>query len=236
MNSRFVCCITALLLLFSNTAIATIYVQVGYNQQVYQNGDVAFVDCSNTIIPVYIREEGTPWPEVSWSASANFSYSPIFHHDIALTLDSNRENGYITANFNGTFVTVYIIQKPTPTITVSPTLCSPGQSGTYAATLNYYGTNSANVVWETSGGITVNGSNYYRVIDNTISSATIQHNYSGFVTVYGEIPSCNNIRTHPVKLFIGKPKVDHFTVNGQTLSNVPAMCLGYSQDIFKLML
>ncbi len=225
------CTVCILFFLSGISAGATIVIDIGYNQAPYQNGQVANIDCSQTKVDVGVREEGTHLPRVTWSVSSNFSYTSWFGRGdvIVLTLDPNRNNGYVTANFNGTIITVYIVQKTTPTLTITPTLCTSGQTGNFAGTLNYYGPNSANFVWETSGGITVNGSNYYRVIDNTISSATIQHNYSGFVTVYGEIPGCNNIRTHPIKFFIGKPQVNFFTVNGQT--GFTTMCLGNSQDI-----
>lgn len=181
--------------------------EIRINNVGYLNGQTVYIDCSVTSVRVTagVRNAYGLVPE-SWNVSSNLSYqyAPTVS-EIILTLDPNREDGRLTANLYGSQVTIIVSQKPTPSLTIAPTLCSSGQSGDFSVTLNYYGPNQANVVWETTGGITVNGSSFYRVTGNTISRATVQHNSYGTLVVYGEVPGCNNMRTKPATQYIGAP-------------------------------
>jgi hypothetical protein len=206
-----------------------------YGRQ-YYNGQTVYIDC--TVTTVLVETDYTPAtpsnrPLVKdWTSSANFSLQPTFGTEIDnsgsvyLTFDPNRNNGSLTADFwtNNDRVTVYFTQKPTPSLTITPTLCNSGQSGDFSTTLNFYGSSTANVVWETTGGLTVNGGSSYRVIDNTISRATVQHNSYGTLTVYGEIPGCNNMRTNSVVHHIGTPSSLDFRLNSSPSVNGISIC------------
>ena len=185
----------------------------------YTDGQTAYIDC--TVNGLYITTEYTyesTWkPGVKgWSASTNFSYqSGQLGYDVTVTFDPTKNDGSLTARFweGNETITIHITQRPTPTLTIAPNLCSSGQSGDFSTTLNYYGPSTANVVWETTGGVTVRGGTFYRVSDNTISRASIQHNSYGTLTVYGEIPGCNNMQTNPVTYYIGTPSTNQLILN-----------------------
>lgn len=196
----------------------------------YTDGQTVYIDCtvSNLYISAEYTYESTWKPGVKeWNVSTNFLYQTgQIGNDATVTFDPNKNDGHVSATFweGNEVITVYITQRSTPTLTIAPTLCSPSQSGDFSTTLNFYGASTANVVWETTGGVTVMGGNFYRVSDNTISRATVQHNSYGTLTVYGEIPGCNNMRTNPVTLHIGTPSSSDITFRanpdpGSTLQN-----------------
>ncbi|RYC66628.1 hypothetical protein [Spirosoma sordidisoli] len=199
---------------------------VFFAQQIgtYQNGQTAYIDCSlnQTIyLSPFDDSDFSPIQGVSdWNVSSNFSYY-IYNEDhtqrnnvIVLTMDPNFNVGSVSARVYNTLVTIYITRRSTPSLTITPTLCSAGQTGDFSATLNYYGPNSANVVWQATGGITVNGGSSYRVNDNTISRVTVQHNSYGTLTVYGEVPGCSNMQTNPVTYHIGTPTSSDLNFTG----------------------
>lgn len=157
----------------------------------YTDGQTAYIDC--TVNSLYISTDytyETTWkPGVKeWNVSTNFTYQTgQLGSDVTVNFDPNKNDGQLSATFweGNEVITVHITQRSTPTLTIAPTLCSTGQSGDFSTTLNFYGPSTANVVWETTGGVRVMGGNVYRVTDNTISRATVQHNSYGTVTVYG---------------------------------------------------
>lgn len=191
--------------------------EIRINNVGYLNGQTAYIDCTTPNVQVTAGfHNAFQFAPNSWNVSSNFSYQydPDIYK-INLTLDPNREDGTLTIDLGGgNQVFIRITQKSTPSLTITPLLCTSGQSGNFSTTLNFYGPSSANVVWQTTGGITVNNSNFYRVTDNTISRARVQLNSFGTLTVYGEIPGCNNMQTKPVTYYIGTPSASDITFTG----------------------
>lgn len=106
------------------------------------------------------------------------------------------------------YITVYIKQKPpTPTFTATASLCSTGNSGTFSVSDSYsfQGTKPLDLVWQTTGGVTVNGGSTYTTSSATTGSVTIQYNSYGTLSVYGVIPGCGNLQGDAVTYWFGAP-------------------------------
>jgi hypothetical protein len=143
----------------------------------YTNNQTAYIDCQKSSVTVSIDpvvgiDPATGQPAIApmqTQTSLNFSTSDT-QSDIqkTLNLDANHQDGYIdasTLNFNpGNFIRVYISQKaPAPTFSSVPTLCSNGQTGTLSGQVayNFQSNSPVTLIWNTSGGITVNGGSTY---------------------------------------------------------------------------
>jgi hypothetical protein len=181
----------------------------------YSNGQTAYVECSKSIVDLYIDptddEDGT-YLAIAVGKSTNFGINYDNTNDLhaILNLDQSRQDGYIEVHWQGytDFITVYIRQKPpVPAFTASSILCSSGNSATYSvsSSYNFQGSKPIDIVWQTTGGVTVNGSSAYTANSTTSSSVTVQYNSFGTVRAYAVIPGCGNLQSDLVSLYVGLP-------------------------------
>jgi hypothetical protein len=208
--------------------------QLSVDGVVYYDGQTAYVECSKTSVYVsipavysYVDNQQVE-ANVDWSASSNFSIQSIpqgLNSQKSLQLDVNRNDGFIKASYSGLndFITIYIKQKPTPFISSIPAACSAGQSGiaTAQVTYNFQSTKPINLVWQTSGGLTVNGNTSYTQTNATNSSVTIQYSSSGNFSVYGVIPGCNNLQTPSASAYLGTPTIGTVIVDNSNVNPGP---------------
>ncbi|RRB06843.1 hypothetical protein [Larkinella rosea] len=179
----------------------------------YTNGQTAYIECGKSNVTVYIdgiQDENGDLLEIAMGTSSNFSFSYTNSLTAQLNLDSNHQDGSIQVTWTGYPgpINVFVKQKPpVPSFTASPALCSTGNSATYSVSnsYNFQGTKPINIVWQTTGGITVNGSSTYTASSTTSSSVTIQFNSFGTVSVYAIIPGCSNLQGDAVTLYVGTP-------------------------------
>lgn len=186
----------------------------------YSNGQTAYLECGKTIIAVSVppKSDGTNNYGMTISATANFYVTDgTTIIDKRLNLDPNRQDGYIDVGYQGTSsytARIYIRQRPpTPSFTSSPTLCNSGNSATFSVSTNYsfQGTKPINIVWQTTGGISVNGGSTYTANGTTNSSVTVQYNSFGTVRAYAVIPGCNNIQSDIISKYVGTPGASDIT-------------------------
>lgn len=181
----------------------------------YTNGQTAYIECGKTSVYVYIDvvTDGTDILGIDVSTTPNFSVSDT-QSDIEkiLNLDSNKQNGYIDVGYAnnpslGT-IRVYVNQKPpVPTFTATSSLCSTGNSATFSVSdaYSFQSTKPLDLVWTTTGGVTVNGGTTYTTSSATTSSVTVQYNSFGSVSVRGVIPGCSNLQGDAVTYWFGAP-------------------------------
>ncbi|MVM41809.1 hypothetical protein GO730_35940 [Spirosoma sp. HMF3257] len=181
----------------------------------YTNGQTAYVECGKTSVYVYIDviTDGVDILGIDVTTTPNFSVSDT-PSDIekSLNLDSNKQNGYIDVGYEnnpglGT-IRVYVNQKPPmPTFTATSTLCSTGNSATFTVSdaYSFQSTKPLDLVWQTTGGVTVNSGTTYTSTGSTTSSVTIQYNSFGSVSVRGVIPGCSNLQGDAITYWFGAP-------------------------------
>jgi len=105
-------------------------------------------------------------------------------------------------------IRVYIRQKPpTPSISVEANICV-GNSRSITATSNYdfQGTQPINLVWQTYGGVTVNGGSSFSQT-GTSSTVTIANLSNGSYSVNAVIPSCGNLESTVTNIKLGPPVI-----------------------------
>lgn len=142
-----------------------------------------------------------------------------------LHLDPAKQNGFIDVSFlaadGDPYIRIYILQKPpAPVITSGSNICA-GNSGSFTATssYNFQSTRPINLVWETTGGVTVNGSTSYTQPAGLSSTVTIANSSSGTYSVKAVIPGCGNIESSVTTANLGTPVItnpnywlfDHFS-------------------------
>lgn len=194
-----------LLTVLSNVAFAIITPpKVQIDGIWYTQGQTAYIECSKTSVFVMIEAyfTGSGVLGISIDPTPNFTVtdtpSPISK---TLNLDLTRQNGSIKVSFenvvDGGELLVFIQQKPpTPTITPDSNICS-GNSSSFTATssYNFQSTKPMNLVWQTTGGVTVNGSNSYTQSPGLSSTVTIANSSSGSYSVKAIVPSCSNLES-----------------------------------------
>lgn len=226
-----------LLTVLSTVNLGSVFVQpsrVNVDGNWYTNGQTAYVECgkSSVFIFVDIITDGNSILGAEATASPNFSVSGT-DSDIQkkIDLDPNKQNGYIDVGYvNGSgTIRVYINQKPpAPTFTATSSLCSPGNSATFSVSDSYsfQGTKPLNLVWQTTGGVTVNGGTTYTTNNATTSSVTVQYNSFGSVSVRGVIPGCGNLQGDAVTYWFGTPGGSDITFVRSGGPDVTALCSG----------
>lgn len=208
------CLVCFLWLLSLQAAIAVIPSQVNIDGTWYTNGQTAYIKCDKTNVNVYIDLVIIPGPsnlKISVSPSSNFTVSST-PSDImkTLNLDPSRQNGWIDVAHVGISgsIRVYIRQKPpTPSISVEANICA-GNSRSITATSDYdfQGTHPINLVWQTYGGVTVNGGSSFTQ-NGTSSTVTIANISNGSYSVKAVIPSCGNLESDVVNIKLGPPVI-----------------------------
>ncbi|SHM79382.1 hypothetical protein SAMN04488057_103347 [Cyclobacterium lianum] len=106
-------------------------------------------------------------------------------------------------------MTVYIRQKPPePIITAGSNVCA-GNSGSFTAISNYdfQSTKPINLVWQTTGGVTVNGSSSYTEQPGVSSTVTIANSSSGSFSVKAVIAGCSSLESTPKTENMGTPVI-----------------------------
>ena len=178
------------------------------------HGQTAYVECSKTSVSVYIDfiSNGSSNLKIRVGATPNFTVSST-PSDIMKTLhlDPARQNGSIDVGFmyNTGEIRVYIQQRPpAPTITSGSNICA-GNSGSFTATSSYkfQSTKPMNLVWQTTGGVTVNGSNSYTQPAGVSSTVTIANNSNGSYSVKAVIPNCGNLESTATTANLGTPVI-----------------------------
>ncbi|GMQ28231.1 hypothetical protein [Algoriphagus confluentis] len=206
-----ICC----LWIFSlQAAIAVLPSRVNIDGTWYTNGQTAYIKCDKTNVNVYIDLVVIPGPsflKISVSPSSNFTVSST-QSDImkTLNLDPSRQNGWIDVAHVGISgnIRVYIQQKPpTPSISVETNICA-GSSRSITATSNYdfQSTHPIQLVWQTYGGVTVNGGSSFTQ-NGTSSTVTIANVSNGSYSVKAVIPSCGNLESAVVNVKLGPPVI-----------------------------
>ena len=197
----------------------------------YTNGQTVYIDCGKTNVNVAIDPIIGPNPydngnpaiaPLQTQTSSNFSTSDT-DSDIGkvLNLDANHQDGFLKVSINnfspGQYLIVNITQKPVaPTLTNIPSLCNSGQTGTLSAQLNYnfQSSHPANLVWQASGGVTVNSSGTFTQNNATNSSVNVALNSPGTVIVYATIPGCNNLQgPSSQSVYFGRPQIANVTID-----------------------
>lgn len=180
----------------------------------YNHGQTAYIECGKTSVSVYIDfiSNGSSHLKIDVEATSNFTVSST-PSDImkTLNLDPARQNGSIDVRFlyNSDYMRVYILQKPpTPTITSGSNVCA-GNSGSFTATssYNFQSTKPINLVWQTTGGVTVNGSSSYTQPAGLSSTVTIANSSSGSYSVKAVIPGCGNLESAAITANLGSPVI-----------------------------
>lgn len=127
-----------------------------------------------------------------------------------LHLDPARQNGSIDVGYenNNGYIRIYIQHRPPePIITVGSNICA-GNSASITATSNYNFQSSQpiNLVWQTTGGVTVNGSSSYTQtgVSSTVTVANISN---GTYSVKAVVPSCGNLESTATNIRLGPPVI-----------------------------
>ncbi len=224
-STSYLSLVILILVLTSSNCLANYY-SITINGVQYYNGQTVYIDCTLSG-EIAFRTDRTPIDNSNipgaryWSTTGNYSVrsalgtpsgggSEAFFY---LQLSTDGSDGSINIQFweGNTAITVYVTRKPTLTLNSTPTLCSSGQSGDHSATLNFSGPTQSNIKWQTTGGLTVNGSSSYTEYNNTNSQVSIQHNSFGTYSVWAEIPGCNNLQTSPITRYVGVPSGNDIT-------------------------
>lgn len=180
----------------------------------YNDGETAYIECSKTSITIYIDpfSTGSSILGIVVDPSTNFSISDTpYSVQKTLNLDPAQQNGFIDVGFeyNDERMTVYIRQKPPePVITAGSNICA-GNSGSFTAISNYdfQSTKPINLVWQTTGGVTVNGSSSYTEQPGLSSTVTIANGFSGSFSVKAVIAGCSSLESTPKTENIGAPVI-----------------------------
>ncbi|WP_461095430.1 hypothetical protein, partial [Spirosoma gilvum] len=137
-------------------------------------------------------------------------------------------------NYSLGSIIVYVQQKPpTPTFTSTSSLCSTGNSATFSVSdaYSFQSTKPLDLVWQTTGGVTVNGGTTYTTSSATTSSVTIQYNSFGSVSVRGVIPGCSNLQGDAVTYWFGTPGSSDITFSATGGGdNGSSFCVGNTRN------
>ncbi|TLV02476.1 T9SS type A sorting domain-containing protein [Dyadobacter luticola] len=192
-------------------AVAPSRVQV--NGTWYTNGQVAYIECSKTSVALIIDvvTNGTDILKMRATSSSNLSISNTAS-DVqkTLNLDAARQNGYIDVGYvnNTGEIRVYIQQRPpAPTVTGS-NVCA-GHSASFTANSSYafQSTKPMNFVWQSTGGVTVNGGSIVTALPGVSSTVTIANSSSGTYSVKAVVPSCSNLESTLTSANLGTPVI-----------------------------
>ena len=177
----------------------------------YTDGQTAYIRCDKTSISVYIDLIlfGSQYLKIRVTSTPNFSVSNTQSNKMkTLNLDPARINGSIEVGYvnNNGHIRVYIQQRPPdPIITGGSNFCV-GNSASITATSNYNFqiTHPVNLVWQTTGGVTVNGSSSYTQtgVSSTVTVANISN---GTYSVKAVGPSCGNLESTAINSTLSTP-------------------------------
>ncbi len=206
-------------------------VTVGSTITTHLVGETVWVDCNATSISVvlpYYQYEIDPanQPQIEWEATPNFNLTVgDLKWVIGLSTTSDKSDGYVRfQGLSGGWQYLYIKQQPSiPTVTATSNLCSPGQAGNFSANAIYGGPHPMSMVWETTGGLLVNGSTSYTAGNTSSSTVPIQHNSYGEYQVKGIIPACNNLQGYTRKSYVGTPSSSDLSI--QSSSTTSDLCI-----------
>lgn len=181
----------------------------------YTDGQTAYIRCDRTSISVYVDLIlfGSKYLKIRVASTPNLTVSST-QSDIMKTLhlDPARRNGSIDVGYenNTGNIRIYIRQRPPdPTITVESNICA-GNSASITATSNYnfQSTHPINLVWQTTGGVTVNGSSSYTQT-GVSSTVTIANISNGTYSVKAVVPSCGNLESTAINSTLGTPIINN---------------------------
>lgn len=180
----------------------------------YTNGQTAYIECSKTIIAVIIDLKVNTNFEtlrLRLSSSGNFTITDT-QSDLQknLNLDATKQSGYIDVGYinNSGEIRVYIQQKPSaPSFTASNLCAGNSASVTATSSYNFQSTKPMHFLWQTTGGVTVNGSSSYASPSGVSSTVTIANSSSGSYSVKAVVASCSNMESAPTGRNLGVPVI-----------------------------
>ncbi|GAB3794710.1 hypothetical protein GCM10028819_09290 [Spirosoma humi] len=209
----------------AGNCLADNYYCLTINGSHYYDGQTVYINCDQTNVDV--RTDRTPVDNSSlpgakfWDASSGYAINSVYGAQSGsgseaffhITLSTNGSDGYVHLQLweGNTNITVNISRKPPISFVTTPNLCSSGQSGAISAAVNFTGQPAMNIQWQTTGGISVNGSSSYTTYGSTNSQVSAQHNSFGSISAYGVIPGCNNLQTNTITRYIGTPSGSDIT-------------------------
>lgn len=194
----------------------------------YTNGQTASFTCdinsvNVSIDPVLVSDGngGSKLIGMDVQASPNFTISTTQSEiQVRLNFPTNRQDGFIRVGFKDVspqeFITINIVQQiPTPTLINIPALCSAGQTASMSAQINYSYQSSfpANLIWQGSGGVTINGSGTFTQTNATSSSVNLQFASRGLLEVFTQVPGCENRRSTAQSVYFGTPQITDAIIN-----------------------
>lgn len=216
--------IALLVLISKSNCLADNYYCLTINGNHYYDGQTVYINCDQTSINV--RTDRTPVDNSnlpgakSWDASSGYTINSVFGVQsgsgteayFQIQLNTTGLDGYVHLVLweGNTNLTVNISRNPPISFVTAPTLCSSGQSSNFSAAVNFTGQASTNIFWQTTGGVTVNGSSS-ATSNGTTSQVSVQHNSFGSISAYGVIPGCNNLHTNTITQYIGTPSSSDIT-------------------------
>lgn len=186
----------------------------------FTNGQTYWVECGTSTLTVSIP---IAYPySAAWTKTSNFSLSQVGIEFIqTLQLDPSKKDGSISAVYvippsipNSPPIpsvvpcVLYIKQLPPPLTVTASNVC-PGNSATFSASINYplQSVRPMSLQWQTTGGVTLNGSSNNITQVTTSGSVTVSNSSSGTFSVRSVVPSCNNALGTPVTGDIGLPTI-----------------------------
>ena|GEM_PF-4623614 len=202
-----------LVIVSNESALAITPTRVNVDGIWYTNGQTAYIRCDRTSISVYIDLIlfGSKYLKIRVASTPNFTVSSTQSNIMkTLHLDPLRQNGSIDVGYenNNGFIRVYIQQRPPdPIITLGSNICAGNSSNVTAnSNYNFQNTHPINLVWTTTGGVTVNGSSSYTQtgVSNTVSVTNISN---GTYSVKAVIPSCGNLESNATNIRLGPPVI-----------------------------
>jgi hypothetical protein len=164
-------------------------------------------------IPVTIDfiTNGSSYLKIRVAATSNFSVSNTASDlQKTLNLDAARQNGSIDVGFvsNSGEIRVFIQQRPPAAAITGTNLCA-GSSASFTATssYNFQSAKPLRFVWQTTGGVTVNGSSSYTAPFGLSSTVTIANSSSGSCSVKAVVASCSNLESTSQGANLGTPVI-----------------------------
>lgn len=182
----------------------------------HANNSIVWIDCGTSNITVSVPIMGGTYAAI-WNSSSNITLTSAGGISFIQTvqLDPNKGDGDISvvylappASYSSNTVRIYIRQKPSVPSLVTSQVC-PGNSATFTATSTYglQSTKPMSLIWQTTGGVTVNSTNNYTQPNVTVGSVTISNSSTGNVSVRAVVPGCSNLQTASTGRELGAPTI-----------------------------
>lgn len=171
----------------------------------YTNQQTVWIECGTSSIVVSVPV--IPSYTAYWGSSSTFTKSSVGGVSFFQTvqLDPNKNDGFISVAYSdggpiGSNAVIINIKQLPSIPTISGTNVCAGNSATFTASSTYpfQSTKPMSMLWQTTGGVTVNGVSSVTSAPNINSSVTIANSSSsGTYSVRAVVPTCSNMQTSP---------------------------------------